>query len=215
VVVGVTVPAAMAVSVAMVIVPMAVMVMIMSMFMMVVPMAMGMVVMIVPVAIMVMEMCGLLRFERAGHRCCNASQSAHQFRDSRSVLDEDGVCDHFDRNMAAPGLPGEPQQTHRIFGPNFQQLLRSSGDLDQPAILKLHRITVVERRRLVEIEGELAAALASQDNPVPLTLPMIQKHRIDNLVGLHGRLADDGFGAEHRVPQTDRFQQSLAPIAPA
>jgi hypothetical protein len=71
-------------------------------------------------------------------------------------------------------------------------------DLNEPPILELHSVAVVEGGRLVEVEQEIEPTLSHQRDAAAMPALMIEGDCIGDPIGLDGGAADDGGGAEHR-----------------
>ncbi len=124
---------------------------------------MGVIMVMMLMAMMVMMMSAMTMIVPAGVRVgALGLEGAHHVRDAAAlpsrqlgkgmvVLDIDGVALEFRRGVALPELPGEAQETERVLGPYLEKTLRRSADLDEPAVLELDGITVVEDGRPVEV----------------------------------------------------------------
>jgi hypothetical protein len=192
--VGVIMPAA-ASMVVMVIVPMIMRVMIMAMTMTVV----------MAVIMTMMLVSATLWLEGTLHYCHRAAQTAQHFNEHMIVLDINGFGRYFGRRMAVADMPCGLHQARGIFGADFDEFLRRSLDEDEAPIFELQRVAIVEYRGLVEIEKKRRALFAGQRDTTAMTAFMIERNRVDHLLGFHGRFADSLNGTQHRGP----LQQSL------
>ena len=96
----------------------------------------------------------------------------------------DRVCRDFCWCMAVADMPSGFQKTHRIIRFDFDQRLRCSFHENERAILKLHRIAIIQRRRLFKIEQE-GSALVARERDTPAMPPlMIKAHAVDHFIGL-------------------------------
>jgi hypothetical protein len=138
-----------------------------------------------------------LGLERARHRRRGAALAAHHFGEHVVVFDIDRVRRHLGGRMPVADVPDDPQESRRVFGPNFKQVLRRSLDLHKPPIFELHGVAIVEGGRLIEIEQEIEAALAFQGDAAAVAALVVEGHAVRYALGLHGRLADNSGGAEH------------------
>jgi hypothetical protein len=152
--------------------------------------------MVVPV-VMIADMGAALRLEGALHRSRGAALPARQFRESRIVLDVEGVARYLDEAMVAAEMPSKAHEAERVLGPDLQKLLGSRLHLHKASILETKGIAVVDGGLHVQIEQDLSPALALQRALPAVPGLMIEGHRIDDTVGLHGGLADDGGDAGH------------------
>jgi hypothetical protein len=155
------------------------------------------VMMVVMLMVVVADMGAALRLEGPLDGSCRTALPAHEFGDSRIVLDVEGVCRDFDQAMAAAEMPGEAREAQGILGPHLQQRLGRRPDLDELAVLEPQGIAVVDGGFHIEIEQDLGPALGPQR---PLTAAaglVVEGDRGDDTVRLHGGLADDGGDAGH------------------
>jgi hypothetical protein len=155
------------------------------------------VMMVVMLMIVVADMGAALRLEGPLDGSCRTALPAHEFGDSRVVLDVEGVCRDFDQAMAAAEMPGEAREAQGILGPHLQQRLGRRPDLDELAVLEPQGIAVVDGGFHIEIEQDVGPALGPQR---PLTAAaglVVEGDRGDDTVRLHGGLADDGGDAGH------------------
>jgi hypothetical protein len=102
------------------------------------------------------------RAKGARHRCCAATLTAHHLGQHMVGLDIDRVGRHFGWRVAIADVPGDPQQPERIFGAHLQKPLGRGLDLDEPAIVELQRVAIVEDRGLVEIDKPPSAFSATR-----------------------------------------------------
>jgi hypothetical protein len=69
--------------------------------------------------------------------------------------------------------------------------------LNQASVFEAQRVAVVDGGLHIEIEMDLRAAFTLQMSMPAISRLMVKGHRIDDTVGLHGGLADDGGDAGH------------------
>jgi hypothetical protein len=153
--------------------------------------------MVVVAMIVVADMGAALRPEGALHRRRRATLPAHEFRHGRIVLHIESIRRDLDQAMAAAEMPGETREAQGIFGLHLQERLGRRLDLDEPAVLKPQGIAVVDRRLHVEIEQDFGPALALECPLAAVAGLVVEGDRVDDAVGLHGGLADDGGDAGH------------------
>ena len=158
--------------------------------------AMVMMVVVMPVVV-IADMGAALRLEGALDRGCGAALPSHQLGHGRAVLHIEGIARDLDQAMAAAEMPGETGEAQGILGLHFQQGLGGSLHLDEPAVLEPQGIAVVDRGFHVEIELNLGAALGLQPAVAAGAGLMVERDDVDDAVGLHGGLADDGGDAGH------------------
>lgn len=194
-------PAAMAVLVMMVVIVGVMMPMVMMMVLM--GMGVAMVVMVMAMAMMMMVMIvvavmhALLRLEGALHGRRRAALPARQLREGGIVRDVDRIGGDFRQRVLAAEMPGEPHETQRVLGPHFQKALGRRLHLHQVSVLEPQGVAVVDDGLHVEVEQDVRAALPLQGRLTAAAGRMIEGDRIDDTVGLHGGLADDGGNAGH------------------
>jgi hypothetical protein len=152
--------------------------------------------MIVPMVV-IADMSAALRPEGTFHRGGGAALPAGQFGERRVVLDVERLARDFDQTVMAAEMPGEPHQAKRVLGLHLQEPLRCGLHLHQIAVFQPQGVAVVEGGLHVEVEQDLGAALAFQGSLAAVPRLVIQGHRVDDTVGLHGGLADDGGNAGH------------------
>jgi hypothetical protein len=153
-------------------------------------------------AVMVVMLAGVLveaalGMERAHHACRAAALPSGQFGQRRIVLDVDGSRVELGGRVPLSEMPGEAGQPGGILGPDFEEMLRSRPHLDEPSVLKLHRVAVVQDSGFIEAEDELEPAVASHR---ALTLPrhMVEPGRVGEAVRFDGGFANDVGGPKHR-----------------
>jgi hypothetical protein len=157
---------------------------------------MAMIMVVMPMVV-IADMRAALRLERAFHGCHGAALSARQFSQRRVVLDIKGIARHLSEAVIAAEVPSEANETQRVLGLHLQQGLRLSLHLDEAAILEPQSITVVDGSLHVEVEMDLRSALAFQRAMATVSRRMVESDGVDDAVGLHGGLADDGGDAGH------------------
>lgn len=191
-----------AASMAVLVMMLMIVVLIMLVVVMLMRVAMSMV-MMMPVTVMVMvmiviaDMRAALRLEGTLHRRHRAALPAREFRESRIVLDiESVVCDLGEAVVRAQ-MPGKTHEAQRVLRLHLQQALGLRLHLNEAAIFQAQGIAVVDGGFHVEIEQDLRAALTLQRRLPAFSRLMVEGHRVDDTVGLHGRLADDGGDAGH------------------
>jgi hypothetical protein len=156
------------------------------------------VVRVVPVVMAAIVLVGAaFRLEGPHHRNGRAALAAHHLGEHVIVLDIERVGGDFGRRVSVADMIGNPEEPQRVFGPDLQEPLRRGLHLDQPAVLELHRIAVGQDGGPVEVEQEIQAVIALQRHPAAVTALVVQGDGIDDAVGLDGRFADDGSGAQH------------------
>ena len=147
--------------------------------------------------VVIADMGAALRPEGTFHRGGGAALPAGQFGERRVVLDVERLARDFDQTVMAAEMPGEPHQAKRVLGLHLQEPLRCGLHLHQVAVFQPQGVAVVEGGLHVEVEQDLGAALAFQGSLAAVPRLVIQGNRVDDTVGLHGGLADDGGNAGH------------------
>ncbi len=180
-----------------VMVPMGVIVRVFVPVRMVVMMVRVIMAMMVMPMVVIANMGAALRPEGTFHRGGGAALPAGQFGERRVVLDVERLARDFDQTVMAAEMPGEPHQAKRVLGLHLQEPLRCGLHLHQVAVFQPQGVAVVEGGLHVEVEQDLGAALAFQGSLAAVPRLVIQGHRVDDTVGLHGGLADDGGNAGH------------------
>jgi hypothetical protein len=164
-----------------------------------------MLVMVMPVVVVAM-MRALLGTEGAHHRSRGAALPAGELRQSGMILDVESVRGHLREPVLAAEMPGEAREPQRIFRPDLQQPLGGRLDQDEAAVVEAEGVAVVHDRLHLEVDQEVEAALALQGRMAATSRAMVQGHGLDNAIGFHGGLADDGDGSDHgrsRIKRTD------------
>ena len=174
--------------------------MVMVMIMMVVVMTMVVIVAVMMVAMPTLIIRAALGLEGPLHRVHRAAEAPQHFDEDVIVFDVNRIRRHFRRRVAVTDMPGRLHQTRRIFGADFDELLRRGLHGDEAAILELQRIAIVEHSGLVEIEQEFSSRRALERHTAAMAALMIQRDGVDHLVGLHGGFADELNGAKHGKP---------------
>lgn len=146
---------------------------------------------------MVMVIGAALGLERALDRRHRATLATDQLGEDMILLDIDRIGGDFRRRVAVADMPGEAHQPQRVLGADLEQALRRGLDLHEAAILQLHGVAIGEHGRLVEIEQNVEPAITLERDAAAVAVLMVERQRLDDLVGADGRLADDGGGAQH------------------
>ena len=160
-------------------------------------------VMVMVVAVMVVmmvviaDMGAALRLERALDRRHGAALAAGEFRESRIVLDVEGVVRDLGETMVGSQVPSKTHEAQGVLRPHLQQAFGLRLYLNEAAVLQAKRIAVVDGGFHVEIEQDLGAALTLQRCLPAAPRLVIEGHRVNDTVGLHGGLADNGGDAGH------------------
>lgn len=147
---------------------------------------------------------GLERPLDIGHR---AALAADHLGQHMVVLDIDRVRGDLGRGVAVADMPGDTRQPQRILGGNLDQLLCRCPDQHERAVLELDGVAVVQRGRLVEIEQDVAPAIALERDAAAVAVLMVEGQRLDDPVLLDRGLADDGGGALHEKTRGDMVQR--------
>lgn len=175
------------------------------------PAATGCVMRVIVIVIMVVSVVVIigpaLGLERALDHAHGAALAADHLGKDMVVLDIDGVCRDLRRRVPVADMPGDAHQTQRVLGPHFEQALRSRLDQNEAAILELDGIAIVQNRRLVEVEQNLAPAIAFQRDAAAIAILMVERQGLNNLVLLDRGLADDGGGAQHDSTRDNEMDQ--------
>ena len=185
----------------------------MTMIMMVVLMVMAVAVVVMPVAVMmvvvVADMGAALRLEGTLHRSDGAALAARQLREGRIVLDVQGVARDLGKPVVGAEVPGKAHEAQGVLSAHLQQGLGLRLHLDEAAVLQAQGVAVVDGGLHVEIEKDLGAALGRQLGLPAAPRLMIEGHRVDDTVGLHGGLADDGGDAGHGFVSGELLRSGL------
>lgn len=171
-----------------------VMIMIVGMRMIMMIMAM---VVIVTVMVVRADMGAALRLEGTLNERHSAALPARELSQRRIVLDVKGIVRDLGEAVIAAEVPCEAHEAERVFRLHFQQAFGLGLDLHETAILETQRVAVVDGGFHVEIEMDLGSAIALQMVMTAVAGLMVERHCIDDTVGLHGGLADDGGNAGH------------------
>jgi len=158
----------------------------------------------VPVVVMAMIMVvvvarrdRLLGPERAQHRHCRAALATDQLREGGIVRHIDRVRRHLGEAVLAAELPGEADEAHGILGSHLEQALVRGLDQHQSPIIEAKRVAVVDHGIHLEVHIDMKAGFAVEMGVAARAGRVTQGHCIDDAVGFHGGLADDGNSAGH------------------
>jgi len=174
------------------------MLMLMFVAVMIVGVPVIMMVMTMVMMVVVVAMVGaLFRPEGALHRGRDAALPAGELGQGWGVLHIEGICRDLRKAVLAAEMPGEAHKAQGILGPHLQKVLGCGLHLYETAVLEPQGVPVVDHRLHVEVEMDLGAGLGLQMRMAAAAGRVIQDDRVDNPVGLHGRLADEGGGARH------------------
>lgn len=153
---------------------------------------------VVVMPVIVVAMVGAaLRPEGTLHRSGDAALPPDQFRHGRIVLDIEGVACDLGKAVLAAEMPSQPHEAQRVLGTHFEQALRSSLHLNEASVLEPQGVAVVDGGVHVEIEQDLGPALPLQRGLAAIARGVLKGDRIDDAVGFHGGLANDGGDAGH------------------
>ena len=147
--------------------------------------------------VVVADMGAALRPEGALHGGYGAALPACQLRQRRIALDVEGIIRHLDEAVIAAEMPGEAHEAQGVLGLHLEQGLRLGLHLHQLPVLEPQGIAVVDGGFHVEIEMDLGAALGPQGTMATVPRRVVEGDGVDDAVGLHGGLADDGGDAGH------------------
>jgi hypothetical protein len=139
----------------------------------------------------------LLRPERAQHRGCRAALATDQLRDGGIVRHIDRVSRHLGEAVLAAELPGKADEAHGILGSHLEQAFLRGLDLHQSPVIEPKRVAVVEHGVHLEVHIDVKAGFAVEMGVAARAGRVTQGHCIDDAVGFHGGLADDGNSAGH------------------
>lgn len=148
-----------------------------------------------------------LRLERTFDHAHGAALATDHLGEDVVVLDIDGVRRDLRGRVPVADMPGDAHQPQRVLGPHFEQALRSGPDQDQAAVFEFHGIAIVQNRRFVEIEQDLAPAIAFQRDAAAIAVLVVERQGLDDLVLLDRGLADDGGGAQHDGTRDNEMDQ--------
>jgi hypothetical protein len=155
------------------------------------------VMMVVMPVVVIADMDAALRLEGALDGSRGAALPAHEFGDSRVVLDVKGVVRDLHQAVLAAEVPGEAREAQGILGLHLQQRLGRGHDLDELAVLEPQGVTVVDGGFHVEVEQDVGPALGSQRSLTAAASLVVEGDRGDDAVRLHGGSADDGGDTGH------------------
>lgn len=137
--------------------------------------------------------------ERTLHLADRGAEAAYQLEESVVVRNVERVRRQFGGRVAVSDMPGEFDQPQRVVGTDFEKLFRRGPDHHQAPILELRGVTVIEHRRLVEVEEKRQTTLPCQGAAPPLTRHVVEVECVGDALGLHGRPSDDAGGSDHRI----------------
>lgn len=146
---------------------------------------------------MVMVIGAALGLEGALDRRHRAALATDHLGEDVILLDIDRIGGDLSGGVAVADMPGDAHQPQRVLGADFDQALRRGLDLDEAAVFQLHGIAIGQHGRLVEIEQDVEPAIALERDAAAVAVLVVERQRLDDLVGTDGRLADDGGGAQH------------------
>jgi len=157
---------------------------------------MAMMVVMVPM-IVVAHMSAALRPERALNRGHGAALSARQLRQGRVVLDIKSIIRDLDEAVIAAEMPGKAHEAQGVFGPHLQLRFDGRLHLDELPVLEPQGVAIVDGGLHIEIEMDLGPAYTFERTMAAVPGRVVEGDRVDDAVGLHGGLADDGGDAGH------------------
>ncbi len=156
-----------------------------------------MIVMMVVVAALAMVVGGLFGLEGAGDRGGFAAGVADQgVGGDRNV---EGFGADLGGDVLASELPGEAQQPGRVAGADFEERLVRRADGDQAPVLELQGVPVLQTGGVGEGELEAEAARGGEGAVRRAPAGMVERDRVDDLLGPDGGLADDQGGFGHGI----------------
>jgi hypothetical protein len=176
---------------------MAVVVLVATAVVMIVMMVLVSVAVVVMLVVVIADMQAALGLEGTLHGRCRAALAPRQLRKGGIVLGVDGIARDLDQAVIAAQVPGEAHEPRRVLGPDLQEPLGCGLHLHEASILQPQGIAVVDGGVHIEVEVDLGPTLALEHPVAAVPRPVIEGHRIDDTVGFHGGLADDGGNAGH------------------
>jgi hypothetical protein len=160
-------------------------------------MAVSMIVMVVMPMVVVADMGAAFRLERALHGSGRAALPAHQLGHGRAVLHIEGVRRNLHQAMAAAEMPGEAREAQGVLGLHLEKGFGRRLHLDELPVFEPQGVAVVDGGVHVEVEPDLGPTLSPQRPLTSVAGLVVEGDRVDDAVGLHGGLADDGGDAGH------------------
>jgi hypothetical protein len=155
--------------------------------------------------------------EGALHGLRLRAETAHHFNQHMIGRDIDCVPGHFRRHMAVAEMPGDFHQPERIFGRDLDQVFGFCGNAHELAVFELERVAVFENGGISKIEQKFRAAIGLHCHAAAVPVLMIERDRVDHVLGFHGEFADDEVSALHvltcqsiRLAQTSRKAAMIA-----
>lgn len=139
----------------------------------------------------------LLGPERPRHPGDAGAEAAYHLGEHVVVHEIDRALGNFRRHVPVAQVPRHLHQPQRIGGGDLHQILRCGLDANEAAILQLHRVAVVQHRRLVEVEQESRAAVRRQGKAAAVAGVVIEGDLVGHLLRADGGTADDDGGADH------------------
>lgn len=163
----------------------------------IVPVIVAMVMMVVTALAVIVRI--LLRLEGTAHRARRAAAAAHEF--GRALGHVEHLRTDLGGDMVATELPGEPHQTRRVPGPNLQKILLGGAHADQAAVIQLERVAILEHGPVGQRERDDFSGGGRDRGRMFRAGRVVERERIDDLVGPDCGLADDLEGFRHGKPR--------------
>ena len=141
--------------------------------------------------------------ERPRNARNGTAQSTHHLGQDVVIFDVDRLGGDLGRRMAIADVPSDLGEPVGRLGADLEKGLRSRDDADQSAVFELERVAALRRGRLLQVEQKLRSLLACESHATAMAPLVVERDGIDDLVGFHGKLSDDGGGADHVVLDGD------------
>ena len=125
------------------------------------------------------------------------AEAAYHLGEHVVVRDVERIRRDLGRDVPIAEMPADPHQPQRVLRADLEERLGRGPDGDEPAVLELHGVAVVQHPGLLEVEQEGEPAIRLHGNPATVPGLVVERDGVGDSVRLHGRTSDDGGGAQH------------------
>lgn len=193
----------------MVVVAMSVVVVIMMVMAAAAGLAMGVVMMVlVAVSVVPVRLGGFigtaLRLEGRFDYLDGGAKTARHFLQHAVAGDADAIGKKLRRHMAVTQMPGEPRQMMRILRHDLCHRLLGRNHPDDAPVFEREAVTILQARRLDEVEQERHIALAAHGDTTAVAPVMRQHHTVGGSGGIPAAGGKHSAGTDHGTTPVGR-----------
>jgi hypothetical protein len=138
-----------------------------------------------------------LRFERGFHHRHGGAEAARHFFQHAVAGDADAVGQQFRCDMAVAEVPGETGKVMGVASDDLRHRLFRRHHGDDPAVIELEPVAVLQMRRLGQVQQEGHVAFPAHGDAAAVAAIMRQHHTVGGARRIPGAGGKDLIGADH------------------